>query len=118
MGLVDFDALLFEPVQTIFGDDAAVLTTTGSVGAVTLSAIDKTSGVEVAVQGNIDVQTILPAAVIRMAELLGLGLTRGDLDGSTLTLNGKDWLVQSHRLTPGPQGETAGECMLFLADLS
>lgn len=116
MGLVDFDALLFEPVQTIFGDDAAVLATTGSAGSITLSAIDKTAGIEVA--GGIDVQTILPAAVIRMAELIGKGVSRLDLDGATLTLNGKAWLVETHRLVPGPGGEAAGECLLLLSEMA
>lgn len=113
MGVVNFNALLFDPIHTIFGEEATLTPETSS-GPLTLSAIDKTAGVPVGDPHG--VETIVPAAVIRMAELLAGGLSAADLSGAALELNDKTWRVESYRLLPTPKGEADGEAMLFLIE--
>lgn len=114
MGLIDFDALLYGPNHTVFGETAEV--TPPDALPIVMTAIDKTAGITVADARNVGVETIQPAAVIRMVELIAGGLAASDLPESTLTLNGKMWRVESYRLVPSPKGEAEGEVWLFLIE--
>jgi hypothetical protein len=107
---MDYQSLLYNPNYLIFGVEGT-LTLPGTDGdVIVLAAIDKTSGVEVG--GSADVQTILPAAVVRASELSSISLT--DLEDATLVLNSKTWVVKSHMLKPSPKGEADGEVYLIL----
>lgn len=113
---MDYQALLYNPTQLIFGVTAVLTPAAASPGALTLSAIDKTMGITVADAREIGVETIQPAAVIRMAELLAGGLAREDLSEASLSMNGKTWRVESYRLIPSPKGEADGEAWLLLVE--
>ncbi|RWO35922.1 MAG: hypothetical protein EOS11_33320 [Mesorhizobium sp.] len=114
MGLVDFDALLFDPVHTVLGE-AATLTLDDTAGTtVELSALDETSGVEV-LEGP-SISTIRPAATVRTSELAEKGIAVADLQDAALTLNGKDWTVVSHHYLPTPKGEAQAQIRLVLEE--
>ncbi len=82
-----------------------------------MNVIDKTAGVTL--NQAVDVQTVLPAATVRAAELVEQGVALPDIDGKLLTLNGKQWLVTGLHANPSPNGEADGEIYLILeADLS
>lgn len=94
--------------------DAVLITAdSGSVTA-TLKAIDKTVGIEVDDSSEATLLTIRPAAYMRMAELTANSITRTDLDGGTIAINGKTWLIKAHALRPNPDGELKGEVCVFL----
>lgn len=110
--MIDYASLLYSPVYSVLGVEA-VLTLPGTDGAeITLTALDKTAGVEVG--GSVEVQTILPAAVVRASELSSVDLT--DLEDSSLAMNGKTWRVKSYMLKPSPKGEGDGEVYLVLSE--
>lgn len=111
--MIDWDALLNQPAQTLLGT-TATLTPNGSPGAVEISVIDRTSGIDVAGLGNIEVKSIRPGAIARMAELTENGITRHDLDGATLEVNGQEWRIQSNQLRPSPAGEAEAEVLMIL----
>lgn len=117
MGLVDFDSLLYGPVYDVLADAEAVITVDGLTEPQTVPAIDRTEGVEVSASGA-DWQTIKPAAVVRSSALTSVGIAARDVDGGSLTLNGKTWRITSHMLKPSPNGEAAGEVWLILAEAS
>lgn len=88
-------------------------TFTPSGGApVSLRALDLTKGVDASKAG--DLQTVAPAARIRMTELASAGITRSELRGGALLLNGTTWKVVSHKLRPLFKGESEGEVELTL----
>ena len=102
---------------------AAILTPGTGTGAdaVAVMAIDKTDGLEItttldAFQGGVN--TIRPAACIRMVQLTEAGIAHADLDGGSLALTDKTWRIHSHLLRPTPDGELKGEVILFLLDES
>lgn len=121
MGLVDFDALLYDPAYAVFGEDA-VLTLADTAGTeINLTAIDKTAGIVVGANNrfnadrfNTEVDTIAPAAIVRAPDLAGVQLA--DLAQATLALNGKTWTVVNHAARPSPKGEAAGEILLILSE--
>lgn len=82
--------------------------------------IDKTGGVEVKPLGNgASVNTIVPAIMVRMAELTARGVTSmAALVGTNVTFNGGTWSIINHRSSPQPGGERAGEVRLFLRFVS
>ena len=79
--MLDYGALLHDPAYTIYGTTGVLTSTVNpSVPALTLTVIDKTSGVEI---GNEDretqhayVQTVVPGAYARMVDITTGGLTR------------------------------------------
>ena len=97
---------------------SATLTAGTGTGATGLSvtAIDKTSGLEISDEENL--QTIRPAASVRMAELTAAGIVHSELDGGSLAISGKTWRIHSHFLTPTPDGELKGQVVLLLMDES
>ncbi len=112
---MDYGALLYDPIYAVLGVSVLLSPVEGEPG-ILVTAIDKTSGIEVAGGGAFDVITIKPAAAVRMRELATLGVALVDLDDSTLSLNGRLWRVRSHMLKPSPNGELEGEVFLILSD--
>lgn len=107
-----YTALYDEP---LFGK-AAVLTVAEGNPGVALTVIDRTVGMILADASNIEVQTVLPAALVRMEELASNGIEAADVDGGTLELNGKIWRIEAHRPKPSPDGESTGELVLILVE--
>ena len=95
---------------------SATLTAGTGTGAdgLSVTAIDKTSGLEVSDQDNL--QTIRPAAIVRMAELTAAGILHSELDSGSLAIAGKTWRIHSYFLKPNPDGEIKGEVVLLLMD--
>ena len=108
---MDYQALLYNPVYSVLAVDA-VLHMSTPLGDVPLTVIDKTAGVTL--NQAVDVQTVLPVATVRAPELAAAGVDLADIDGKTLTLNGKDWRVASLETKPSPNGEGDGEIFLVL----
>lgn len=79
-----------------------------------LTVIDKISGV-IAFQVG-EVQTTRPACAIRATELASRGIPVTDLDGSFITVNSKEWRIESHIAKPSPTGEAQGEYYLLLIE--
>lgn len=106
-----------DSLNDIYTSDHAVDATlsAGTAGSdITMRMIDKTLGIRVGDPDQPQVETVLPAAFVRMSELTDNGLTRADLDGSTVTIGGSDWRVKSHMLIPTPDGELRGQACIFL----
>jgi len=76
-----------------------------------LTVIDKTEGVSID-QGGVDLQSVTPAATLRVSELSDLGLERGDLVDGTMVFNGGSWVVTATR--PRPMPDNDGELLLLL----
>jgi hypothetical protein len=105
-----------ESLNSIYDSEIAVDATLqiGDDDPIAVRAMDKTEGVIVGEDQG--VQTISPVAVLRMSTVTAAGLTAEDLDGGTLTIDGKAWTVNAHRYKPTPEGETKGELVLLLKD--
>jgi hypothetical protein len=107
---------LLNPIYDSFGVTAEIVLSGGST-VYELIAIDKTSGVDVALQG-VDSTSIHPAIVCRMAELLELDLTPADLRSAEVTINGGSWNVIAYYPKPSPLGESDGELYLMLTQVT
>jgi hypothetical protein len=96
--------------------DAVILPPT-SGAPVAVRAMDKTSGVVLATDTDAEYQSVVAVAVVQMTALADAGLVADtDLDGGTITLDGKAWTIKQHRLKPSPEGELRGEVVLILSD--
>lgn len=114
-----------EAISAVYDSPIAVdatLAPGSGAAAFSIRAMDKTSGVvfgggdAFSTDFNSAIETILPVAVVSMAALTAAGITADDLDGGTITLDGKAWNVKAHRLKPSPDGELKGEVILILSD--
>lgn len=103
---IDFSALLYGPVYTTLG--VTCVFTTEDAGTITVTALDKSAGIQVGNDG-IAVQTLAPAVVVRVADLVALDVEASALDGAELAMNGKTWRVESVQPRPSPNGEDDGE---------
>lgn len=108
---LDWQSQLLDPIYDVIGVSARI-TTASTVKDVTV--LDKTAGVALAAADNIEIQSIKPAAIVRMSELSANGLSREALDGAQLALNGSSWTIKSTQPRPSPDGEAKGELYLFL----
>lgn len=109
---VDFGALMLDPIYAALGVPAVL--TLEDAREFPLTVIDKTSGV---VAGErVDVPTALPAAAIRYAELISLGLNADDIVRGTLVFNNGTWEITNRKLNPNPSGEKSGEVIAMLAE--
>ncbi|MHB2169963.1 head-tail joining protein [Alsobacter sp. R-9] len=111
---MDWTLTLLTPLHNAFGVSATITPTT-SASAATLTMIDKTSGVALPARDG-EIETVVPAAVVLTTALADAGLTRADLKGSTLQMNGKTYRVENTRPLPTPGGEADGEIMLLLVE--
>ena len=109
---MDYQATLYDPVYTVLGVPC-VLTLADTRSFDTLTALDKTEGVDVG--DNVQVPTIKPVAAFRMVELRAAGIEAEDVQDATLTMNGFTWTVDNYKFAPSPGGENDGELYLILA---
>jgi hypothetical protein len=89
--MIDFDALVLDPVYDTFGE-LAVLTLGPSSYDVTV--IDHTKGVEVE-DGGMGVQTIRPAVDLRRSALVAHGIEVADLIGGQIVFGVTAWRIKT-----------------------
>lgn len=84
--------------------------------AVLVDVIDKTDGVDMSTGGSsgISIPTLIPAAAVLISSLTEAGISRDDLDGTTVAFNGQTWRIYNSQPSPTPAGEAAGELIIFL----
>ena len=107
---IDWTARMLDPIYRHLGLTATITPPERPGFAVTV--IDKTAGIQT--PGDVAVPTIRPAAVIRVKEMLGVGLVREDLDAARITFNGATWTITATEPRPTPGGEADGELLLWL----
>jgi hypothetical protein len=103
---------IYDDLYATFGVAASL--DYGASNPVTFTGLDVTRGMDVGDEAS--VQTVRPVVRARMYELTAAGVTRDDLDGADVTINGKTWKVKTHRLAPSPAGELEGEVYLICVD--
>lgn len=108
---MNWTALLYDPNYAAFG---VVATTDIEVVDPTLVVIDKTAGLEDG--GVVSVDTVLPGATVRAAEVQAKGMTKETLDGCQIAFNASTWTVVAVRPKPSPGGELDGEYYLVLEE--
>lgn len=83
-----------------------------------ITVIDKTSGIEVDMGGDVTMNTIKPACAVRVPELTSEGIELSQLRGGHITFNSKRWRIENRIARPSPAGEMSGEiyCILTEAD--
>jgi hypothetical protein len=85
---------------------------------VSVTAIAKIAGASIDPPGTaVEVQTIRPAADVRMSELAGNGIERADLKGGTIEVAGATWRIETTLPRPSPEGEANGEVRLVLIEV-
>ena len=89
--MIDFDALVLDPVYATFGEPAVL-----KLGAASydVTVIDYAKGVEVE-DGGMGVQTIRPAMDLRRSTLTALGIAVADLVGGQLVFGASTWRIKS-----------------------
>lgn len=112
--MIDFASLLLAPVYAAFGAPVTFVTEDGAT--LTVTAIDKSSGLVVG--SDPQFQTIRPAVVVRMADVLAAGLAAESLDGAAVTMSGKTWRVEAAQPRPNPGGEGAGELVCYIIEVA
>jgi hypothetical protein len=110
--LPNYDKKFYRPMYRVQGVPVTFTRASGG-NPVSLTAIDRTAGVDVSKPG--DLGTIQPAALVYMPDVLAAGLTTSDFRHATLVMNGTTWRVEGHRMRPSPEGENAGEALLILS---
>jgi hypothetical protein len=113
MNDIDFDAQLLDPIYERIGIAAEFLSREGYRFSFTV--LDKTAGVEIA-GGAVALQTLRPAACVRVTELIEKKLDRSQLKNGRLTFNGGSWNVEATR--PKPKPGARGEVYLLLQERS
>lgn len=113
---MDFQTLLFNPIYSVQGVSASLTLAGASSSIDGLTILDKTAGVDVG-DGDVNVQTILPAAVLRVVELTENGVSVDQLPKAIVEFNNSRWRVKSYRPKPTLKGERDGEVYLFLEEL-
>lgn len=109
-------AILYDPIYLGTGVDAE-LDLLGETDSYEIRVIDKTSGVEVQEAGAM-VPTLRPVAYVRATELAARGVDPKDLDGGTLTMNGRSWRIEATQERPVPYGGAAkGEYGMILIEV-
>lgn len=83
--------------------------------SLTLRMVDLTRGIEVG-DGDAQVSTVLPSASIRASELVDADIDAHDMIGQALTLNGVDWVINSHAPKDNPHGPENGEIYFMLVN--
>lgn len=112
--MISFSELLYKPIyESLMGTSVVVSCVFG--GRFELRGIDKTGGVEVSL-AQTEVPTIQPAVIVRVAEMIAVGLNPDDLIDALLTINGASWKVLTFMRKPSPHGETDGELYIILQE--
>jgi len=107
---LSFSTLLYRPVFDRLAVPADLTLTRGTF---TLPALDKTTGLSLDLSG-LTVETMTPIVELMMADLTTIGVTPDELDGETITLNGRTWAIVSHRFNGVPTGISDGTLHLVL----
>jgi len=102
----DYSVLLYDPVYGELGVPATL--TVGTMAAVEINVIDDTRP-KTNSTSAIDVRSVGPGAFAHIPELTAKGIARANYDGSTLTFNGRTWIVLSNQPLGSPNGEDLGE---------
>lgn len=110
---MDYPTLLYDPIYDIFGVEAKITPGVGG-SPFTVTALDKTAGI--AVGSGVDIQTIEPAACVRVYELTANDISRLDLDNGTIEINNVTWRIDATLPRPSPSGEAIGELFLILGN--
>jgi hypothetical protein len=112
---MDYQSLLYDPIYDVIGVEARLVAAPGHP-PVTVTVIDKTAGLPLVGDGGMEIETVRPAAMVRVAELIARGLCREAIDGGTVAFSCKCWKIESSRPAPSPKGERDGELMLILSE--
>jgi hypothetical protein len=108
--MIDYSALLYDPIYAELGVDATLTTATA---AVELTVIDDTRP-KTNTSGGVEVRSVGPGAFARIPELTGKGIARDDYRGATLAFNGRAWTVERYEIRGSPNGEDVGEVRFLL----
>lgn len=112
---MDWDDMLLAPHYRDGAPHAvdALLVTRGG-DEKTLRVIDKTSGIEVTLGGELGVPTVKPAVAVRQAALVDQSIARVDLVDGQITVNEVRWRIRQTAPKGSTQGESKGEIYLLL----
>ena len=125
--MVDYSALLYDPVYGILGVPATILGGTSVFqnnifqqnifqgGKLPITVIDNTRG-KTSTSGPLETRSVDPSAFARIPELTSKNIPRSKYQGNVLTFNGRTWTVRSYELRGSPNGEDQGEVQFFLKD--
>lgn len=102
----------YDSIYSILGVSATIAPADDS-GDITVTAIDKTAGVDISSGGTI-MPTIAPAARVRTSELDAHSVPRNVLQGGVIEINGNIWRIANTKPLPGPDGKGSGEILLIL----
>jgi hypothetical protein len=108
--MIDYSALLYDPVYAELGVDAMLTTT---AGVFDLTVIDDTRP-KTQTSGSVESRSVGPGAFARIPELMNKGVDRSDYVNSMLAFNGRMWIVRSYELRGSPNGEDLGEVRFLL----
>lgn len=112
--MMDYSALLYDPVYAEIGVPAVLTVTNTSSGVVAdITVIDDTRP-KVLPAGSAEVRSVGPGAFVRIPELDENGITRDDYLEAVLDFNGRAWAVRSYELRGSPNGEELGEVRFLL----
>ena len=112
---MDFQSVLLDPIYLIQGVEAELTIPASPSPTYTLTVIDKTGGIDLG-DGDVNVQTLVPAAIVRSVEMTTVGLDKSQLRGSRIEFNGSTWDITSYRPKPTLNGEADGEYYLLLQE--
>lgn len=111
---IDQFQISLDATYAAIGVPAVITLVDTEAGPVSVTAIDKTVGVEVG--DGPYTKTVRPVAAVRVSELTKRGVERVMLPGATITLNGATWRIDADQPKPSPRGEQAGELYLLLLE--
>lgn len=126
MPLINYDKVLQTPLYAVLSTDATITSSVNpSLGELAIKVVDKTRGVSLVNDYDRDrdrqhtaIETVAPAAFLRVTELEAAGWTRSDLRRGTITMNGKSYRIESAKPQSTVSGEGQGELMLILSELA
>ena len=104
--MIDYSAVLFDPVYVELGVDA-------TLNGIEITVIDDTRA-KVQTGSGVEVRSVGPGAFARIPELTAKGIAREAYKDATLTFNGRTWTVRSYELRGSPNGEDLGEVRFLL----
>jgi hypothetical protein len=112
--MIDYSALLFDPVYAELGVPAVIGT-----GEITVIDDTRPKALPMSVTGSTgpaEVRGVGPGAFARAYELTSKGITRDVWLGATLAFNGRTWVVRSFEMRGSPMGEDLGEVRFLLKE--
>jgi len=113
---INYTNLLYGPVYRALGVDMEFILPPPGNEVYVILGLDKTAGVDVQTEGDIGVQTVRPAAVLRMADLASVDLAPDDLMDALVNISGGSWKVRSYYPKPSPSGQDDGELWVILVE--